>query len=374
MEPNDQPFQFRRPQRLVIGEETLGWVVAGASAMARYWFIPAMRNLPPLPDTGTQYPIMDCNVAGIYSRDEARAQLLADDLRVPHTITSLSDLGRRDNIHCVYVGGHPRHHYEITLAALSAGKHVLVEAPMATTLDDALTMAHTASSRGLVLGVNYFRRADPAIVRVRQMLLNREIGDLVGVRMANMVMLEPRLQTWRLRHHDGGVVLNRSVHDIDLARYLLRDEVEWVHGRNTMNILGTQVEEDVLYHMHMRRSGLTLELHDSFIIPHNSTRMEIYGSIASLVIYNCFEHTLENELCLVQNQHLRPLNVIPADPLQQSISDFVSAVRGHGKPLAAASDAIRTLQVALALRESIQSGAPVHIEETGRRLDDYSVY
>lgn len=367
------PPAFERRSRQVIGEETLGWAIVGASSMARNRFVPALRRLPSLPDTGTQYPVMDSNVVGIYSRDEARARLFADDLMLPLVFTNLTDAFRRSDVHCVYVGGHPRHHTELTMAALAADKHVLCETPLATTLEDATAMAHTAASRGLILAVNYYRRAEEAMKRLRQKLMRQDIGDLLGGRMANMVMLDPRLQTWRLRRHDGGVVLNQTIHDIDMARYLLRDEVAAVDARSTQQLLGTQVEEDVVSRIHMRRTGLTLELHDSFLIPHNATRIEMYGSLGTLAVYNAFEDEQTSELCLVQNQRLRPLKLKESDPLQESIARFTQAVRGTDTPLVSSGDGLQNLRVALSILESIRTGHPVDIAPVSRHIDDHSV-
>src|SRR5690606_18276270 len=143
---------------------------------------------------------------------------------LPYAFVNLADLLAHPDIHCVYISNHPRHHAQTVLAALAAGKHVLCEPPLALSLEDAQTAARTALSRGLVLAVNYARRADPALHTLRQLLADEAIGDLLGGRISNAVMLRPALQTWRLQRAGGGAILDRTLHSADLIRYLTGDE------------------------------------------------------------------------------------------------------------------------------------------------------
>ena len=150
---------------------------------------------------------------------------------------NLAQLFIRGEIHCVYVSSHPRHHAQATLAALAAGKHVLCEAPIALDIDEALAVAHTARSQSLVFGINFQHRADPALCTLREMIAEGAIGDLLGGRIDNTVLLETSMHTWRLRGNGGGVILNRMMHDIDALRFLLRDEVHSVQARSTQQLL-----------------------------------------------------------------------------------------------------------------------------------------
>ncbi len=185
--------------RALVGEETLGWAIVGAGAQAAQHILPAIRNQVDLPAPDLRYPLSNARIVGVFSRNENRGRSFAEANHIPHSFANLADLLARSDVHCVYVGGHPRHHAQSTLAALAAGKHVLVETPMALNVEDALAMAHTAVGRGLLLAVNYHRRADAALQAMQQLLAEGEIGDLLGGRIANTPLLPPALHTWRLR-------------------------------------------------------------------------------------------------------------------------------------------------------------------------------
>ena len=366
----------RPPQprpREVIGEETLGWAIVGASASAAERIIPAIRGQSSLPAPDLRYPLCNARVVGIFSHDEDRARRFAETHHIPHSFANLADLLARHDVDCVYAGGHPRHLAQTTLAALAAGKHVLCETPMALTLGDALAMAHTAAGRGLVLAVNCQRRVDAAIETMLRLLLEGEIGDLLGGRLANIELLRPSLHTWRLRPNGGGVALDRTVHDIDLLRFLLRDEVQTVAAVNTQHLLSDTVEEDVVALITMRRSGLLFQLHDSYILPHDVGGITLYGSAGTLSARHVFVDDEPSELALIR--HGRPVSV-PLDNVDtyaEAIARFHAAVRGNGRPIAGSGDGIRNLAVALAVRESIRRGHRIQVELPGRPFDDRSL-
>ncbi len=369
-EPSPRPPEPRT--REVIGEETLGWAIVGASAIAAERIIPAIRSQPPLPAPDLSYPLSNARVVGVFSHDENRARRFAETHAIPHSFANLADLLARHDVDLVYAGGHPRHLAQTTLAALAAGKHVLCETPMALSLDDALAMAHTAAGRGLTLAVNCQRRVDAAIQTMLRLLLEGEIGDLLGGRVANIELLRPSLHTWRLRPHGGGIALDRTVHDIDLLRFLLRDEVQTVAAVNTQHLLSDTVEEDVVGSLTMRRSGLLIQLHDSYILPHNVGGVTLFGSAGTLSARRVFVDGTPSELILIR--HGRPLSVPldNIDPYAETIARFHAAVRGQGRPVAGSGDGIRNLAAALAVRESIRRGHPVSVELPERPLDDRS--
>lgn len=371
--PEPPPRLPEQRGREVIGEETLGWAIAGASAGAAQHIIPAIRFQPPLPAPDLSYPLCNARVVGVFSHDESRAQRFAQAHYIPHSFANLAALLDREDVHCVYAGGHPRHLAQTALAALAAGKHVLCETPMALTPADALAMAHTAASRGLVLAVNYCRRADPAVQAMQRMLLDGAIGDLLGGRINNTHLLDTHLHTWRLRPNGGGVIFDRTVHDIDLLRFLLRDEVQTVEATNTQHLLGQEVEEDVAAHLVMRRTGLLVQLHDSFIIPHDVGGLTLFGATGALHARHIFVDDAPSELALIRHGRATPIELEPCDPYVETVARFQASVRGSAKPLAGSADGIHTLAAALAAHESIRRGHRIRVETPQRPLVDRSL-
>ena len=358
-------------RRQNVGPDSIGWGILGASHMAERWMVNAIRHQPAAPGAAT---IAGSWAVAVYSHNEWRAQQFARANQIPHACVNLDDLLNRRELQCVYVSSHPRHHFPLTMAALAAGKHVLCETPMALTVEEAQIMKLAADHRGLLLAVNHARRADAAIQQMYTLLANQAIGDLLGGRISNTTLLPPQFQTWRLQANGGGVLFDRAIHSLDLLRFLLGDEIVEVTAVNAQQILGEQadtglaapVEEDVMSIVRMAQRNVTFQLHDSLIIPHHPTSIELYGTAGTLVARSLFDEADDSELRLLHNQQytIQPLALI--NTYWQLIYDFNTTVREQRSlpstpRLATAADGLKSLTAALAMRRSIQEHAPIQL-------------
>ncbi len=345
-----------------VGAASIGWGILGASTVAQQRLLPVLRQQPPPPAASQQTGAW---AVSIYSHDEARAQHFAQQNQLPHADANLSDLLARPQIGCVYVASHPRHHFVLSLAALAAGKHVLCEAPLGLVGAEAEELTRFATARGLHLAVNHIQRAQPALQQLRNLLGQGAIGDLLGGRVSQTRLLPPRQQSWRLQPNGGGVILDQTTHSLDLLRFLLADEVAEVAAMSGQRLLGTRVEEDVLTQVRMARRGTLFHLHNSFIIPHNRTSVEIYGDTGTLIAYHCLPEEPAGELLLVRNQQQMALPVLSVDPYWHVVYIFQQAVQSNAPfitpLLASGQDGVRSLQLALAVQESVQKNQPVSL-------------
>ena len=122
----------------------------------------------------------------------------------------------------------PHHlHAEVAIAAARAGKHVLVEKPMACTLGECRAMVEAADARGVVLMVAQTQRYMPSYRGVRRLCASGELGTIQAVRFDSMQnapdLLPPEHWLFDGRLAGGGVVISVSVHRIDLMRFLVGD-------------------------------------------------------------------------------------------------------------------------------------------------------
>jgi 1,5-anhydro-D-fructose reductase (1,5-anhydro-D-mannitol-forming) len=333
--------------RRQVGDQSIGWAILGASSRAQEFMVDAIRTQPAPPNVPHQ---VGAWVAGVYSHNEQRAQAFAERTKLPHHFLNLTDILERQSIHCIYVGSHPRHHYPLVMAALSAGKHVLCEPPLALTLEEAQSMQQAAAFRAL-----------PAIQKAHELLHTGAIGDLLGGRISNTRLLPAQQQTWRLKPKGGGVLFSQTIHDIDILRYLLQDEVATIFATRTSPILSeseSSVEENVLATVHMQRTRIALQLHDSFIMPHQPTLLELYGSTAVLQVRHwCDDHN-ESHLLFVRNGQVETIAVDAARPDWWSVYRFNAAVRTGAPLLATAEDGCRSLATVLAAQQSLWSRRP----------------
>ena len=151
----------------------------------------------------------DWSLEAICDLDRDRAQSLADRVGRVDVHTDLDELLARDDIDAVAVATPARTHHPVVLAALRAGKHVLVEKPLADGRGRALEMVREAASRGLVLMADHTYCYTPAVLKIRELIAEGALGDLLfidSVRI-NLGLIQPDVDVlWDLAPHDLSII------------------------------------------------------------------------------------------------------------------------------------------------------------------------
>lgn len=158
-------------------------------------------------------------------RTDARAAFEAE-FSAP-SFSTLDDMLNAGDIDAVYVASPQQWHERQSVAALSRGYHVLVEKPMAASLDEAHAMAAASQDAGQVLMVGPSHGYDPAVVRAAQLIASGRFGSVKMVTAFNFTdfMFRPRRPEELLRAQGGGVVLSQAAHQIDVVRRLVGQPV-----------------------------------------------------------------------------------------------------------------------------------------------------
>lgn len=322
--------RLRRHFPLRVGPESIGWGILGTGQRAER-MVDAIRQQP-----SATPGIAGAWAVGVYSHSERRAHSFAENHYLPHSFSNLADLLQRHEVQCIYIASHPRHHYALTMAALTAGKHVLVEPPLALSAEDAHTLQQTAEHRGLQLVLNHQLRFDPAFQQIKRLLADATIGDLIACRANNTLPLPLSQQSWRLQPKGGGVLLQRTYHTIDLLHYLLADQVSTIYATGAQHILRDRspaiqsagsfhtapVEEEVHTLLTLRHHRFTVHLHDSFFLPHVTTEFALCGSQGAFLVEHWADPTVASQLWFVRNGQREQIPLPTAGPEQQSIYLF----------------------------------------------------
>lgn len=166
---------------------------------------------------GALLDIPQAKVVGVYSRGEEKAKKLAERAGCDST-TDWRALVKREDVELVDIVTSSGSHAEIALEALKAGKHVLVEKPMAMTTADADRVVAAAAASGRVLGVVSQRRFEEQHLAVKKAL------DAMG----KLLLVEVSCPYYRTQAYydsadwrgkiatDGGALMNQSIHSVDL--------------------------------------------------------------------------------------------------------------------------------------------------------------
>lgn len=320
------------------------WGLVGASTIAEQHMIGAIRA------TGGE-------VAAVVSTTAARAADYAARHGIPAHGAELSVILGDPTIQAVYISSTNEKHHAQALAAISAGKHVLCEKPLAMTVADAADMVRLAEAAGLVFATNHHLRCSGSHRAVRDLIASGWIGRILSLRLFHAVHLPANLQGWRINDASagGGVIPDITVHDADVARFLLAEDPVTVVAQMTASGLGQGVEDSVMSVWTMP-SGAMVMAHESFTHPFAGSGLEVHGSEGSIFARGVMTQKPLGEIELVTAKG-RETVPFPAHNLYvQGVSDFVAAVAGKGQPAATGRDGVASLAVAFAVREAARTG------------------
>ena len=165
----------------------------------------------------------------------ARAKQIAEELEVTKSFGSLEAMLECKEVQAVLIATPDKFHAQGVLEAAKAGKDILCEKPIALTLADAYAALDAVSKAGVQLQIGFMRRYDPAHAAAMKRIEAGEIGTPLIFKSVGRDKDEPPLAAYQ-SGLNGMIFYNSTIHDFDLARWLMRDEVAEVHSYTTVAI------------------------------------------------------------------------------------------------------------------------------------------
>ncbi|MBA3909950.1 MAG: fructose reductase [Rhodobacter sp.] len=321
------------------------WALVGASTIAAEHMLGALRG------AGQE-------VAVVQSTTATRAGEFARAHGIPAFGTDLDLILSDRGIGAVYISSTNEKHHDQALAAIAAGKHVLCEKPLALAVDQAAEMVAAAKAKGVTFATNHHLRCSGSHRTVRDLIAGGRIGRVLSLRLFHAVHLPDHLRGWRIDNAaaGGGVIPDITVHDADVARFLLGEDPVSVVAQMTASGMGQGVEDSVMSVWTMP-SGAMVMAHESFTHPCAGSGLEVHGTEGSIFAAGVMTQQPVGEVALVTAKG-RDLIPYPAHDLYgQAVQDFLAAVAGQGRPAADGPDGVASLAVALAVRQAARTGA-----------------
>ncbi|KAF0114818.1 MAG: oxidoreductase-like protein [Rhodobacteraceae bacterium] len=320
------------------------WGLIGASTIAGEHMIGALRAAGQ-------------DVAAVVSTSAARAEEFARMNGIPGAETRLETVLDDPSIPAVYISSTNEKHHDQALAAIAAGKHVLCEKPLAMTVAEAEEMVRAADGAGRVFATNHHLRCSGSHRAIRDLIRAGRIGRVLSLRLFHAVHLPPHLQGWRIDNPEagGGVIPDITVHDADVARFLLDETPVSVVAQLGTSGMGQGVEDSAMSVWAMPSGAMVLS-HESFTHPFAGSGLEAHGTEGSIFASGVMTQAPVGEITLVTAAGREAVPYSAHDLYLQSVQDFLAAVAGLGQPAATGKDGIASLTVALAVREAARTG------------------
>lgn len=331
-----------------------------------YWGPNLLRNMMSVPRA---------RVVAVADSDERRLAELAQNGSPVATTQDYRELVCRRDVDAVVIATPAASHAELAHAALSAGKHVLIEKPLATTVEDGVRLIELADRKGLILMVGHTFLYNAAVRRLKEYLEHGELGEIFYV-------YSQRLNLGRVRH-DVNALWNFAPHDVSILLYLLGQTPIEVVARGFAYL--QQGIEDVVFMTLVFSNGVSAHVHISWLDPQKVRRMTVVGSRkmavyddvnadARIVLYDRgvdriptaesprdFGSFAEFQLRLRSGDVTIPALTLP-EPLRLECAHFIACILEGRRPLTDGQHGLDVVRVLVAAQQSMSNrGAPVAV-------------
>lgn len=302
----------------------------------------------------------------------ARAEEVARSCGADAFYTDYRELLARPDIAAVSIATPDFAHRDIAVAAAAAGKHILVEKPLATTVADAETMIAAARDAGVKLMVDFHNRVNPPFVEARRGIRSGAIGRpaYIYARLSNTTYVPTRMLPWAGR---SSALWFLASHMTDMAHWLLDDEPRRVYATSRKGILQELGVDTPDFHVALVefQSGAVATFEHAWILPQSEPsvfdlKLEVLGATGAIRINTSDHRALE--IYSAGGVTLPDMLGAPASDsprltgfVHEAIARFVDAVVDDAPLLATGEDGLRVTRLLCAIEQSAASGQPVEL-------------
>ena len=213
--------------------------------------------------------IPEVKLLSICSLNQPMAESLAEQFNVPKVAADYNTLLMDPQIDAVLVTSSTDTHVEISQAAAKAGKHIFCEKPISLDLEQIDETLAIVEKAGVKFQIGFNRRFDASFKRVREAVTSGEIGEPHIIRITSRDPAPPPIEYVKV---SGGIFLDMTIHDFDMARYLIDDEVIEVYAAG-----GVRVDPKIGAAGDIDTTVITLRFRNGVIGTIDNSREAVYG-------------------------------------------------------------------------------------------------
>jgi len=230
----------------------------------------------------------------------------------------------------------PTHlHRDLAMQSIDRGVHVLVEKPIASSVEEGNAIIAAAGRAGVTLMVGHVERFNPAVEAIKEAIQHE---DILSIAITRVGPFPPRMS-------NVGVVIDLAVHDIDLIRWFTDSEIVDVQPQLSSAIAE---REDIALLQFRTASGVLAHINTNWITPFKARNVTIatrnkyvMGDLLTRQVTECFGFQKDG------SYSMRHLSVGHAEPLRAELQAFVGAVRDGRRPAVTGEEGVAGLEIAI---------------------------
>lgn len=290
------------------------------------------------------------------------------------TTQRYDDLLKDPGIDAIAIATPVHSHFDLALAALRAGKHVLVEKPLAPSADLVRRLIDEADQRGLTLMVDHTFLYTPAVQKIRELMLRDELGEVY--------YYDSTRSSLGLFQSDVNVIWDLAVHDISIIQYILDEDPVAVSATGSCHVAGSP--ENMAHITLFFQSRCVAHVSVNWLSP-IKVRQTFVGGSKKMIVYDDLEPTekikvYDKGITLngsSEKAHQFRIgyragdmwapHISAKEALQSEVEHFIDCVRNGTPPVSDGPSGLRVIEVLEAASRSIaDQGKPVLLKQAGR--------
>lgn len=322
---------------------------------AGYWGPNLIRNFSVCPET---------EVVAVCDKDSSRLQRVLANYPTVDAINDIDALLARNDVDAVAIATPISTHAAIGLAALEAGKHVLVEKPLAGSVRDAEHMVEVARAKDLTLMVDHTFVYSPPVRKMRDIIDAGDIGEIFYIDSVRINL--------GLFQHDVNVIWDLAPHDLSILDYLLGRLPKSLSAFGTCHANSENEIEDVAHLNLDFGNGMLATFHVNWLSP-VKVRQFIIGGSRKSIVYNDLEpaekvkvydsgitinHDPEQRRGILVGYRTGDVwspHIDSSEPLQTMVRHFAECIRDGKPPITNGKSGLRVVRMLEAAQRSIKA-------------------
>src|SRR5215216_3487917 len=235
----------------------------------------------------------------------------------------------------------PTHlHHEIALSCVARNIHILVEKPVASTVEEGREIVAAARRAGVTLMVGHVERFNPAVAAIKQAISGE---DILSIAITRVGPFPPRMS-------NVGVVIDLAVHDIDLIRWFTDSDIVEVQPQLSSAVAE---REDIALLQFRTASGVLAHINTNWLTPFKARNVTVatrgkyvMGDLLTRQVTECFGFQPDG------SYSMRHLSVGHAEPLRAELMAFISAIAQDKPPAVTGEEGVASLEIAIRCLEA----------------------
>ncbi len=310
--------------------------------------------------------VKNAKAVAAFDMNKATLDRVCSEFGIALKCSSFEELLRQEAVDVIYIASPNVFHREQVIAAANAGKHIFCQKPMGMNAAECEEMLEACSRNGVKIGMGFCYRFQGAQETVKRMISDETVGKVSHLSMSfNLGGYNPETAGWRCdpKMSGGGPLMDLAPHLIDLAAFLLDDEVysvmAYVNPEKDENTI--EIDSDAILQF---RSGARVSMNVSFVRGnmHNYTVVGRKGQIRAVGTM-CWNNELpgigKGRLFAEKEMNSEEVDFTTEEHIEKELRYFCTAVEKGSEPPVSGADGLKVQRIVDAIYESGRTGKEV---------------